>query len=178
MSSEKDPKLDLLERALDACQLHHAELSAQWANLDTKAQGTATVAGVFLAGTLTFVNTLAAGAPPAERFALTTAVILLAACIVCALLALRLRDVDEVAARDVVTNIEELVAACDGDPAERLRDFARDQTTLWLKAIDDVKKVVDEKAAHLRLAQLLLLLVVLCAAAVTSFRIWGHANAT
>lgn len=169
----KKTQFALLDRGLEACYRRYADLSTQWAGLDTKAQGTATVAGIFLAGVFSFVNSLPQSSSVAERLLMTVAILLLGMSILLALLTLRLRHVREVCARDFVSATEDLLGAKDGNPAERTRDFIRDQINLWFTAIDTIKTVVDRKARNLQLAQLMLVLAVVCAGAVVTLKIWG-----
>lgn len=145
----------------------------QWLALDSKAQGAAVVAGAFLAGVLGFVRTSSgAGLWTVERFALSVAVGLIIVCIVFALLALRMRDVDEMCARDFIKGADEILFSQGGLSPERVHDFNRDQANQWLKTIDDVKAAVDSKASYLERAQTFLFFAVLCAAGVALLKIW------
>lgn len=170
---EEDPRLDLLKSSLDACRDYYKDLSTQWSSLDTKAQGAGTVAGIFLAGIFAFVRDISVGSPYLERLAISVAVALLVASIVCAIWAVMVREADEVSSHQFSEAVEELYALEDGASDERIRDFYRDQIGVWEEAVTDVKRVVDKKALLLKVAQGLLLVAVTGAAIVTVVRIWG-----
>lgn len=67
------PRLELARTQLDAYRQEHGHLNATWGSLEKKGQGTAAVAGIFLAAVFAFIRDLPAGAPWPVAWALPVA---------------------------------------------------------------------------------------------------------
>lgn len=91
-------RVNLVRELFQAALSDHADAEANFASLDTKAQNTAAIGGVFLAGTLALFNSgslqklLEGGSNKTLIFLAVTGLLILSAAIL-AILAMRLRDV-------------------------------------------------------------------------------------
>ncbi len=81
-----------LTDVLEAYRMEHRDLVETWRALDTKAQGAAANAGIFLAGLFAFLRDVATHPPSAAvRFGLALATVALVVSVIVAILALRIR---------------------------------------------------------------------------------------
>ena len=174
MSDAEDPREALVRDALDAYKEEYRELSDTWRNLDTKAQGTITVSGLFLAAMLAFVRALSSTTTPTEKWLLTITAALLTCGIIFALLVLRIRSVSGAPIGEHLAKlIDDLLAAEDGTSAERLLDYCRDQSQMWNSTNREIEEVNKLKAGYLIRAQLILVAAIGIAAIVTLIRVWN-----
>src|SRR6266852_3037846 len=82
------------EAVLDTYRKEYAELSDVWKGIDTKAQGTATIAGVFVAAAFTFAKDLTGNKlDNLGRWLLAVAIFLLIVSIAFSVFALKMREV-------------------------------------------------------------------------------------
>jgi hypothetical protein len=79
---------------LDSYREEYRELSDNWRSLDTKAQGTAAIAGIFLAAALAFVRELAKGLASFDRALLVLAITTLFLVVLLAVFAMKVRQVE------------------------------------------------------------------------------------
>jgi hypothetical protein len=177
MSEVESAGSGLLQQAVDACKHEHQELSEQWDALDAKAQGTMTVAGIFVAGILAFINALSSAAAIWEKRLLTTAAILLGACVVAALRAIAVREVTAApVGKQLLNVVNDLLEKGEPLTPSRLNNFARDHMRMWEVANADMRRVNTSKAKPLAVAQWLLFAAIVCAVVVTVIKIWGPHN--
>jgi hypothetical protein len=177
MSGERDQQADLLQQAIDSCRQEYQELSSQWANLDSKAQGVNTVVGVFLAAIFAFIRELTAIAADLEKLLLSATSVLLILSSIFALLVLRLRAVvGAPCGAPLVGMIGDLVSAPDGTSPERLRNFAKEHARLWQIANESTSEAIANKAWRLQFAQWLLFAAIVCASAVAALKTWSVNN--
>lgn len=168
-----DPAFELLQQGVELLQEEHADLSTQWSNLDSKAQATASIAGIFVAAILTFVRELSASAALEERLALNVAVILLTTCILLAVLALRIREVDSRPSEEIMKMITDLVDSGEESSSQYLRTFANTHANAWKQVNADIYKSVRVKANYTFAAQASLFAAAMFAAIVAIPRIWA-----
>jgi len=88
----EEKKAELRDKALQASYDEYKEQVAAWRNLDTKAQGNVTVAGIFIAGIFTYLSKFTL-AGLAEAGFLLLALLSLVGCVLLSLFVLRVRDV-------------------------------------------------------------------------------------
>lgn len=168
-----DPNERLVVDALTAHKGQYKELAEIWRDLDSKAQGTIAVSGVFLAGALAFIRALTAAATTAEKLVLTATAGFLALSIVFALIVLWVRSVRAAPLGGSLDGlVQDLIAADDGTSPQRLLNYYRDQAGMWQVTNRDVEKVNTRKARFLLAGQITLVMAIICAAVVTLMRIW------
>jgi hypothetical protein len=172
----EDREAKLLEQALGAAKQEHEELSDQFNALDSKAQGAMTIAGIFVAGMLGFINSLTDTAPFGQRVLLTAATALLALCVTAALLVVAVREVTAPPGGGLLQLVEDLLRSNNAAEPDRLRNFARDHIRMWAAANKSIRDVNASKAKRLIFAQWLLLAAVVCAGLVTLMKTWGVHN--
>jgi len=158
---------DLIDLALERARYEYTELADNWKLLDTKAQATAAIAGVFLAAFFTFVyrdsdGAAGCGLPAVIHWKVLPALLLvcLLAAIVCSLWAMWVTEVDMPPSGewtwDAVKELLTPTATADslGRGMRRIkRDFVED----WLKANRVLEKYGQTKAAGVMWAQRALL---------------------
>lgn len=165
----------LLAGALQSYRDEYKELSDTWRHVEGKAQGTITVAGIFLAAAFAFVRDLTgAGTGLVEKSILAVAVGMLTVTVILAVLSLRVR---ELVAPPLGENLDDLITDLSGvsdaeEIAERLPRFVGDQLSLWKTANEAVDRVNKDKASLVALAQRLLLLAIGLVAALTGITIF------
>jgi hypothetical protein len=148
----------LLEIVLRAYKDEYIELYSIWRNLETKAQGTIVMAGIFLAGLFTLMKD---PLPPIawQRWLLGFSAITLGTSAFMASLVQRVRSrvspqfgiPVEALAEDLlsrVTNPDELVS--------RLTGFVGDQVEMWKNSVSQFQLAVDKRADSLWRAQFVL----------------------
>jgi hypothetical protein len=175
-------KTDLLQASLSAYTAGYKVLADEWKNIDTKAQGTVAIAGVFLAGAFGFVKSLADRKPQMqgnveiitsfcvastnvcvakqaiESLLLGSAVVALFAAVLLAVLTLRVRLIQSPSG-DEVNKMARDAASLIGTPeeAEVPSRFIVEQRDLWHNAMHKTFEVYQNKAKHLARAQLAIL---------------------
>jgi hypothetical protein len=164
-------RIDLLDRALSYCTEDYHLVTTTYAALDSKAQATFGVSGLFIAGTVALLNNITA---PTEVFLWTIALVvltygLLVSAVVASLVALKVREVatpmDSAAMTTMTLDVidlpdEELTA-------EVRANWYRDQLREWKRVIEEVESVNSSKARWLGSAQVMLIIAVICAGLAT-----------
>jgi len=92
---KKEVRSELTRFVLDSLINEYKELADTWKTLDTKAQGTGTIAGVFLAAIFTWSRDLPAGFTCANKFGLGVALLFLIVVVLLSLFALAVREHDD-----------------------------------------------------------------------------------
>jgi hypothetical protein len=171
------PRLELARTQLDAYRQENGHLNATWGSLETKSQGTAAVAGIFLAAVFAFVRDLTAGAPPSPvTWGLLLATGLLVLSVVGCLRALWRREVlrpplgDET--RALVADLLEAE-----EHVEQLPRFYIQWSRQWATVNDRIHTANESKAYWLLCSQLCLLIAILIVGAITIFVIVNQAIA-
>lgn len=165
----------LLDQVVEECKQEHGNLFTHWSALDQNAQGTIGTAGIFVAGILAFITALAKTDSRADRWLLTLAAALLAACIFSALgvLFVRRRGAPPSAA-DFLRLVDNIV----GEGPRELGDLGtltRSHIRMWTESAADVRKVVESKRFYLGLAHSLLAAAIALAVLAAVARIWRSA---
>ena len=146
----------------------HRESSETWKALETKGQGTITVAGIFLAAVFAFAREAdSIDAFPRVLIGLTT--ILLVASVAVALLSLEIRPVAAPPLGDFVgPGAADLIKLPDAELTEaRIAVFVVDRATEWKSANDSLSTENLKKAKHVWRSQILLGTAAVPVAAVT-----------
>lgn len=159
----------LRQTVLDSYREEYKELSDVWKSLETKAQGTVTIAGIFIAAAFTFAKDLASTRLdyPGKLF-LAGAIIFLIPTIILSVLVLRRRTIKWIPAG---TDVEQWADDIENVPNEELPDRARrfidEHSGVWKETVASTKKATAEKEALLYAAQILLLFAIGAATVVT-----------
>lgn len=156
---EIDSEYALLKIALEGYREEHSDLNETWRQLDTKAQGTTTIAGVFVAATFVFVRELHSLCPAVwTRVGLAVGLLCLAASVTLALVAMWIRQVSAAPVGEPIEKFaEDLVALDSRERAECMPGFIRDQLGPWKRVNAQVQKKLLSKAGFVAWAQASLL---------------------
>jgi len=167
MSSEQLNPAALVQSAqreiLDTYRKESEQLASAFRDLDSKAQGTATLAGGFLAASLAFLNRREDLGIMPVRGILVISILSLIGSIVFALLALRIRTL---AASPSGEDVRKLLVKIASDTDEQNRTkgltyFYGDAAELWRRFVENRRRVNEEKAEYIWSAQKCLLLTAL-----------------
>jgi hypothetical protein len=164
MEDELEPAVELRRAVAAAYEREHEALLAAFRDLDGKAQATITVAGIFLAAALAFVEDAPSATAPTVlvRALLGSTLFLLVASISAALLALQLRKiVRSPSAVQIGRFVSDLVAAGSDEARKRMGDFYGQVSRLWGASIESLETANARKSRCLVVAQLLLFLAIL-----------------
>lgn len=168
----------VLQVVLDAYRTGYATLADDWRNLDTKAQGTVTIAGIFLAGVFGFVKTLSerktvvvgslkaipdlciplvnycASRATVENVLLAIGVVGLFIAVLLAVLALRVRFIPAPFGDQVDKMAKDVICLLDTEPTRDTKtEFLNQQTVAWREALDGIVVAYTQKATKLAWAQ-------------------------
>jgi hypothetical protein len=173
MSEDINPRKSLHETILAAYEAEYTELADTWKTIEDKAQGTVTIAGIFIAGALGFIRELPSSTPEYERWFLAATSILLIASVITCIVALR---VQAVAAPPLGEDIEALATDLlaledDSEIAERTPRFLGDVTRKWRSGNDAMDIRNEEKANLVWAAQILLAAAVVLTGIVVFVRV-------
>lgn len=164
-------RVDLLDRTLSYCADDYDLVGSTYAALDSKAQATFGVSGLFTAGTIALLNSITAS----TDMLLWTIVLvvltyaLLVSAIVASLVALKVREVAtpmDSAAMAMMTL--DIITLPDEELTAEVRiNWYRDQLHEWKRVIDEVETVNSRKARWLWAAQVMLIVAIICASFAT-----------
>lgn len=149
--------------AFEAYREQYRDLSDKWKLLETKAQGTIAIAGIFVAAAGGFLRESMPAMGLIEKTLLMVAVALLFMSVVFAMCALWIRGVVSLPGGNDIRAIVELMAtlSLDDDYPERLPGLMRDQSTLWERTIESLAPVVASKSRWVLRAQMILMSAIL-----------------
>jgi hypothetical protein len=174
MTAPKPSADDLFVEAIAAYRDEYKDLYDAWKNIDTKAQGTVAIAGIFLGAVFTLANpspTWAVKLSAEDRGFLFLSAGALALAVVLAAVALWVvtapRQVEGAKVRQLVTTA---VGGTAPDPTT-VAKLRQDLSTLWQATNERFAADVEAKAKWLRMAQVTLVAGVLLFATVTFLRI-------
>ena len=166
-------KESFLDKALDAYEVSYKELAANWRGLEVKAQGSITVAGVFIAASFAFLQRLTPELHDYEKVVLGLALLLLVASV---LLAVRVLTVKSVPAPIFGDRIGRYAKSLHGvsDEAQFPQYALWTYETYfneWEKVIAATQKLTLDKAGRLSQAQWFLQAAVVAAALLALIRV-------
>jgi len=159
----------LRQIALDSYREEYKEISDVWKALEAKAQGTVTIAGIFVAAAFTFAKDLAASRLDFYgNLCLGAAIMLLIPTIICSILVLWKRTVKSIPSGEAIESWADAIAeATDDDLPDRIRRLLDQQSAVWKETVASAKDAIDKKAQLLHTAQVLLVFAIGAAAIVT-----------
>jgi len=163
MDEGLEPAKELRKELAAAFEREHEALLGAFRDLDGKAQATITVAGIFLAAALAFVEEAPATDPSLlVRALLGSTLFFLVASISAALLALQLRKiVRSPSAVQIGQFVSDLLAAGTDEARKRMGDFYGQIARLWNVSIQSLESANARKSRFLFTAQLMLFLAIL-----------------
>lgn len=155
------------KEVLDSYRREFDQLASSFRDLDGKAQGTATVAGAFLAAGLALLNRTAGLDESWEKAFLLLGVGGLIGAVVASVQALRVQKVRSCPSGDDVAHLLNVLSKIsdEGELVGRLMYFYGDESKLWGTCIQDRRAANERKGALVFKAQLFLLVTVLSLAA-------------
>lgn len=165
------PRIQLLEKTLQACTDEYKEKSTIFAALDSKAQNTISVSGIFLGAALAFIRADAladlvrtAGQPAV--FLLGGAILSLLAAVVTCLIGMRVRAVaGPMGANTLAEMVGDLLTL---KPSElddiRLENHLQHQITIWQKTLEHTGRANENKGRTVFAGQLFLALAIVLVA--------------
>ena len=169
---------DAAQFALDCTKSEYADLADTFKSLDSKAQGTVTLAGILVAAPFAFLKEVTGMAGPLQWLVTGT---LLASLVTigCVLLALRVAEVamplsGSVAARLAADASRDDLPEDDAEAAkdELMSAFLTDVQGTWAMAVEDLRATTLSKAAWVARAQRLAALSAALASLAVAIRIW------
>jgi hypothetical protein len=160
MTDAAASRLDLLDRATRYATDDYDQGNAAFAALDSKAQSTFGISGVFVAGTIALINNLkdqGDGVSWVVAALLATYVVLIGA-VVTSIKALRVRDVATPISSDSMTQMTlDMVALPDQELTSDMRaGWYLERLRVWGDVIGQLEKTNSEKALLVRRSQRLL----------------------
>jgi hypothetical protein len=171
MSDTQELRNKLRERLLDDFRQEYADAVETWRALETKAQVSITVGGVFLAATFAFARDLDK-LDSAQKLLLSSAIVLLVVTVLCGLAVFH---VVEIQAPPLGTfaqvGVFDILKKPDGELQGYLERFSQDQATTWRSAIEGVAAANNRKADWVWRAQLSLVIAITATAAFTIYRL-------
>lgn len=174
--SEGDSGYEPLKATLEAYREEHRDINEAWRQLDAKAQGTAAIAGVFLAAAFVFVREINSLKPSLwTRAGLVVAIGCLVTSVALAVVAMRVRQVSAAPLGEPVEQLaEDLMAVADeAERLARMPAFVRDQVAPWKEVNEELRKAIQSKAESVSRAQLWLLAAIGAVAVVTVLVLGG-----
>jgi hypothetical protein len=147
MAGELRTVADLKRLAVETYRAEFHELSDNWRNLDSKAQGLGALAGIFLAAVFALTRDVPEGFGPRERWMLAAATFLLVVAVGAAVLALLVRRTVRAPLGQTADFIDLIVTR--SKPRElpaRIDAFYNDQITLWKRANNEMRTHLPKKA--------------------------------
>ena len=173
MSEAADHSDALRKAALSAYEAEHSRLVDVWKALESKAQATVAIAGIFIGGTLALAKDIKPDADPLTRVAIFLLTCILLGVVICGIQALRVTDV---AGAPGGESLEGLAAALLALPPAELPDrmprFFGDVSGIWRKANAEHRTVNEKKARWIAWGQWLLLSAIVAAAGLTTWTLF------
>lgn len=175
-------ELELAKSTLGIYNTQYADLSDRWKAIDTKAQGSVAIAGIFIGGVFTLARDITCKTSGDEVRLMIVVVVFLLSSSICSALALlarkarrplpegpQLKQWDSVSQR--LDRLRPTDNADDGTKAHAIRDacsvaigYFGDTFGPMRDAVFDMEKVVERKAGLLQVGQILLLIAIGCGA--------------
>jgi hypothetical protein len=167
LSPEKvhDFRISLLKESLEASKAEHANRLRDFTDLDTKAQSTTAIAGIFLAGSLAFYNgdalsTLIGFSRLPGMILLGVAVSMLVVSVVFSIRTMTIREIAAVDSVNANKAVDDLLRWPE-DWSEGHERYLRDQIKDWQRANSDLSAKNDDKAKTVSKGQACLSLAVI-----------------
>lgn len=175
MASTAEIKESFRQAVLDAYLIEYKELSETGRGLESKAQGSIAVAGIFIAAAFAYIRDITPIALSPEKILLGLAILLLVLSVILSILALRVRKVTAPPLGEFTHYyIKDLLQVTDEAAfQEYLPVVFNDHATRWLNIKQETYKLNQIKARYLWSAQLFLMASILTVALLTLIKLFG-----
>lgn len=158
MTTDQISKRDFLQFVFDRATYEQDELVDRWKQLDTKAQATTTIAGVFIAAAFAFVRNTGAQPLGYQKWMFATMLISLAATIGFAIFTMLIRTISlPLTTEEVAKMIKDVLEMPSKEFERRYEGLLVDTMDRWINALNETHGAVTAKARHLMFAQYSLL---------------------
>ena len=159
----------LLQHALVSFQEEYKDLNDTWKLIDSKAQSSGTIAGIFLAAAFALARQLPVGFSLWQRYLLCVGIVLLIAAVCFALAGLQIRRISP---PPIGQNLRQLVDDLLPNLSEAERDarmtaFTSDQMLLWQESNGTMREKASGKALWVSLSQYSLFAAIMVVTVVT-----------
>lgn len=173
-SKSVELRKSLQTAVLDSYSEKYKELSEIWRNLETKAQGTITIAGIFIAGALAYIREISPQTYLYEKLFLGISIVCLIICVIYSILALYIRDVSGSPIGKILDDLAQkfFKVKNDKDFQAYIEKFPVNQCAAWRKTEESVCKEIKLKADHLLKAHIFLVLAVLIIALLSILKLF------
>lgn len=166
-------KRELIQFAYDRSEHEHNELSETWKLLDTKAQATAGIAGVFVAAAFAFVRNTYLQVNFTEKFLLSLALVLLTVSIFSAVLGMVIRPVSmPLSGADTAKSVDDIFHQPEAEWATRQINLIADTVNQWDQVNDEIRKILETKGNRIKLSQAALVAASIVITAMTLYAIY------
>ncbi|HEU4560910.1 MAG TPA: hypothetical protein VFS20_23870 [Longimicrobium sp.] len=169
MATDSDPRQTLLADALGQYRAEYTLLADRWKVLETKAQGTAAIAGIFVAGVFAITRDLDQSTPFYEVWLLVGVTLLLTTAILFAVRALFIRNLVDPPTGSQLEQVAMDVVRIDDDEefAKLLPAVYSEQFSAWREANETLRQAVVAKAVavwrgQMAVAGAVLLMTMVC----------------
>lgn len=154
MAEIPDIKESVRQTVLDYYREECRDLIDNWHGLEVKAQGTAAVAGIFIAGALAYLREMDSEFHVLARVFIVLTLLLLIVSVVYSILALSTQKKEAPPMGDyVLTLANDVLQLEDEQISERLPGFFNAQMDGWKKVRDEAEHLIAKKARYFRWAQ-------------------------
>jgi hypothetical protein len=160
MNAQNEPESQILQLVVRSFLDEYNDLNETWRHLDAKAQATATIAGIFIAGVFAFLTRQGVPVAALQRAILFAGIVFLAVSTLLALLAMRIREISRPPIGSVLSDlVSDLFAEGNLETlADRIPRFLGDQSSLWTFTNEEAYRQNSCKARLIFWAQLMLVL--------------------
>lgn len=165
--ADDPPDTQLLEIALAAHGEAYKELTQSWRAIETKAQGTVALAGIFMAAAFAFVRDVPEDVGRATLVLFGVAVVLLTFSAIGAVWAQRVRTIPASPSLLVHRWIEAIRKLPTEEQAARLPGFYEEYNDAWVTTNGKLMDLIRSKARSVMIAQMALLIAGACVSAAT-----------
>ena len=164
----------LQKAVLESYRDEYKELSETWRNLESKAQGAVTIAGIFIAGAFAYIREVGPQAHRSDRVFLGASILSLMISVLLSIWALRVRTVAAPPIGEYVDNLVRDLLQVDNDAKlkERVMGFVTDQTDSWRRATRGAKESNKSKANYLLASHVFLVIAILTVALLSISKLW------
>jgi len=173
MDEDQSINQRLLQEALISYKEEYEEYSDLWHKLDSKAQATISISGIFLAAIFAFIRILSESAACTEKYFLSGSIILLSFTVLCGLGVLWIKSVPCAPYGTAIKEFfDDLLESDQEITPDDIDAFTKDKIDLWENTNNDTYKVITTKGRILLLAHVFLVLAILLVSILTIIKIW------
>src|ERR1051325_1164979 len=161
-----EQRISLVKDLLQSIINEYSDAKTRFTNLDTKAQSTTAIAGIFLAGALAFFNgdslqKLITYGGRVTVFLLGIAVFLLMLSTIFCIWAMLIRDISIIENENLREEVEGILRQDSDELSDRYENYLRDQAEEWSKISKELLEVNQQKAKAVRRGQVSLSIAVI-----------------